>query len=657
MIGAFPDLYPDEMLVSGLARYEAWVRYPNRRALLDELFGNEKTPVAFDIPGRLGFLVAALPLEHSAGAVEELLAEHTLFPYYAAFLPQAHQKSVSKRLHHEPGGQLYGQIGLGGRRSLQLPQFWRYCPVCVAADRTTFGETYWHRVHQAAGVEVCPHHAVWLKTSEIPMWMVPGAVTFATAESVVNDSDGRAVNLLRPVERQLLRLARAVLWLLEHPDMNAEVLELKPRATLWLAEQGLSTYSGRLKQSQIADAFMEVYPNDMLVQIDCVLDGDKGRTTWLQYLLQDHNRSMFALHALLLALFCTEDIPEFLALPAELKPFGDGPWPCLNPTCDHHETCISGCALDFDSKGFPRGTFGCEVCGFVYTRVGPDVDQNQQFQIGSIRQRGAVWEERLREVWLNPNMNMKQMLKALESSWGYLRQVGTRLGLPFPPPGVRARKRTSTPASPGQPDTPVDVSSRREEWLTILRENPNSATVALRKEHARLYSWLRYHDREWLSQHTPQKQRQPTNTRQVDWAQRDMELMAGVEQAYDDLMAKQPPLFRVSKTALLTTMRQRRHYDKKNRERLPGFFNAVMDHAESYEDFAIRRVWHIARGLHERGYMVRRRELAERVSVDGPPHRDNPRVQAAVDEAHAWLKGDPWDNFIPGDATPDERGK
>lgn len=638
MIGAFPDLYPDEMLVSGWARYEAWVCYPNRRALLDELFGNATAPVAFDIPGRLGHFVAALPLEHSAASVEKLLAEHTLFPYYAAFLPQAQQEAVSKRLRNEPGGRLYDQLGLGGRRLLQLPQSWRYCPICVAADRATFGEAYWHRIHQAAGVEVCPHHAVWLKTSEIPMWMVPGAVTFPTAESIVDDSDVRAVNLSRPAEGQLLRLARAVLWLLEHPGLNAEAFQLKPRATLWLADRALSTYSGNLKQSQIADAFMEIYPNDTLAQVSCVLDGSNGRTTWLQYLLQNHNRSTFALHALLLALFCAESIPEFLTLPTDLKPFGDGPWQCLNPSCDHyHDACIPACALDYDSKGFPRGTFDCEVCGFVYTRVGPDVDQNQQFQIGRILQRGAVWEERLREVWLNPNMNMKQMLKALESSWGHLRQVGTRLGLPFPPPGVRARKRTSTPAPPGQPDANVDVSSRRDAWLTLLRENPDSATLALRKEHARLYSWLRYHDREWLLQHTPRKQRQPSNTRQVDWAQRDMELIARVEQAYDDLMARQPPLFRVSKTALLTTMCQRR-YDKKNRERLPRFFDAVMDHTESHEDFAIRRVWHIAHGLRERGHVVRRRELAESASVDGPPHRDNPRVQAAVDEAHAWLR-------------------
>lgn len=638
MIGAFPDLYPDEMLVSGWARYEAWVCYPNRRALLDELFGNKTTPVAFDVPGRLGHFVAALPLEHSAASVEKLLAEHTLLPYYAAFLPQAQQEEVSKRLRDEPGGQLYGQLGLGGRRPLQLPQSWRYCPICVAADRATFGETYWHRIHHAAGVEVCPHHAVWLKNSEIPMWMAPGTVTFPTAESVVDDSGARSVNLSRPGEGQLLRLARAVLWLLEHPGMNAEAFQLKPRATLRLAERELSTYSGHLKQSRIAEAFTEVYSHNILAQIGCVLDGSNGRATWLQHLLQNHSRSTFALHALLLALFCAEDIPEFLALPAKLKPFGDGPWPCLNPACKHdRERCIPVCEVDYNSKGFPRGTFICAACGFLYSRVGPDTKPDDAYRVGTVKAHGPVWEETLRQLWLDPNVTIRHMVAVLRSSWGHLRWKGTQLGFSFPPTGVRGRQRTKTPAPPRQRDAYVDPTARRNEWLEVVRRHPGETVKDLRKRASQTHSWLRYHDREWLLQHTPPRKLSQPRESFMHWEQRDSELVAEIERGYEQLMSRQEVLFQVSATAILTVIRRRGYY-KTNRHHLPNTMAALTQLAESSEDFAIRRIWHIAREFQANGQVPRRRVLAERASVDGPSHRDNSRVQAAVDEAHAWLR-------------------
>lgn len=112
-----------------------------------------------------------------------------------------------------------------------------------------------------------------------------------------------------------------------------------------------------------------------------------------------------------------------------------------------------------------------------------------------------------------------------------------------------------------------------------------------------------------------------------------------VRAGYERLMARQTPPFRVTKSAILNEIRQSRCYNN-NRYRLPKMVAQLEELAETTESYAIRRIWHYARQFKAVGEMPRRRVLAEKSSVAGPPNRENPRLQAAVDEAIAWLRED-----------------
>lgn len=638
MIGAFPPLYPDELLVSAWARYERWVRYPQRRALLEEVFGHAKASVKFDLPSCLGEFTAALPPGHPAACMDDLIAHHTLFPYYAAFLPAERQAAIRAHMTGSVSRNLHALLGLSPR-AMHLPQVLRYCPICVIEDRKRFGETYWHRLHQAVGVEVCPQHGLWLENSDAPLWMVPGPVTFPEADSVIQSLPPRSLNLDGLPERQLLRLAQAAQWLLSFPHSCAETFQLRERGLLQLVARGWSTYSGRLKQREITAAVEAEWSVALLTHLDCYWTAQEETHCWVRRLLQTHDRAQFVLHALLLALFYAQDLSAFLELPARVQPFGTGPWPCLNPVCPSMgQRVIHTCALDYNAKGFPRGTFACDTCGFVYTRVGPEACAEDAYRIGEVKQRGALWETKLRQLWFDPQVKAREMESVLHSSWGHLRWQGTRLGLPFPPPGVRSRRRTTTPASPRLSEITPDFVLHRQRWLTTLQEHPDWRVRDLRQQVSSLYSWLRYHDREWLLTHTPKTTRQPRRPTEICWEQRDDKLVAEMEQAYEQLMARQPPLFRVSATALLTALGQRAYYHH-NHLYLPKSAARLTALAESYEAFALRRLWSVAQTFREQGQVPRRRVLAERASVDAPPHRDNPRLQTELETALNWLRG------------------
>ncbi len=207
MIGAFPALYPDELLVSGLARYEAWLGHPRRQALLEDLFGASNLGICFDLPARLGHLATALLPGHPSGNVDTLIDAHTVLPFYAAFLSQERVTSVRQAMDSDQPSNIHALLGLNTNRA-PLAALLRYCPVCVMKDRHTWEECYWHRVHQLPGVHVCPHHATWLASSQVPMHLVRGRQTFTAAEQAVEPGPARPLHPEDGLGQRLLRLAR-----------------------------------------------------------------------------------------------------------------------------------------------------------------------------------------------------------------------------------------------------------------------------------------------------------------------------------------------------------------------------------------------------------------------------------------------------------------
>ncbi len=104
---------------------------------------------------------------------------------------------------------------------------------------------------------------------------------------------------------------------------------------------------------------------------------------------------------------------------------------------------------------------------------------------------------------------------------------------------------------------------------------------------------------------------------------------------------------RISANALLTETGQCSQF-RMNRSRMPLTAATLEQLAESYQDFAVRRIWQVAHTMHGHGVAPRRYVLVEAAGVKRL--QADPSVQAAIDAALAWLQvpaeGAPGDNFI-----------
>jgi len=152
MILEIPPPLPDELIYSALSRGRyrmGWASgrfgpllFPGRQIVVRPHLGNQLDLVASRTPWNL--------------PATQLRDNHTLFPLVTPLLNAKNWVKCTKALHgdrvsrHHVG--VCRQI-LGITPYTQL----KSCPVCRERDRKTYGESYFHRIHQVPNINICAH--------------------------------------------------------------------------------------------------------------------------------------------------------------------------------------------------------------------------------------------------------------------------------------------------------------------------------------------------------------------------------------------------------------------------------------------------------------------------------------------------------------------
>lgn len=181
MIAFFPEPYPDELAYSWFSRYHVRSGHTTFSATAEDLFREH---------GKRPSIEFIIPLTDSTKkAIErympydQFLEKHTMFPYYARFIPLERRLSAWALLlegDRRFGDALYITKNKGAQRT-----HLRYCPICAQADRGQYGETYWHRKHQLPWVSICPFHKCRLLNSTIGLIGNSHGFHLTSAEEIV----------------------------------------------------------------------------------------------------------------------------------------------------------------------------------------------------------------------------------------------------------------------------------------------------------------------------------------------------------------------------------------------------------------------------------------------------------------------------------------
>jgi len=501
----FQDPYPDELLYSVWARFGDQVHYSNRSDITWELFGSTSNCALVDWSCSLGYLVGQLPAGHCY-MIDMLINRHTLFPLFAPFLPLARRLRIRDQMITGNGKALSARLGI---LTSHIPPYsrLRFCPECVKCDRERFGETYWHRLHQAPGVEVCPVHTIFLENSTVVRQS--GKKSFFSAESVVQAFQPRSA-AYDPHCKFMLDLAECIDHLLHSDYASPEESFLRKQYLTLLAQHDLITIKGSLRVVEFLKSFTDYYPLPFLSRLHCELNCTNHIEAEWPARLPYGRKPQHPLHHILVIRFLGTTIDDFLSSPFHPpRPFGDGPWPCLNPVCEQHRKfCIAQYAVRANSpKNRPVGLFACPSCGFTYSRAGPDRSPEDIFRRDRIPSYGRLWEIKLYEWWLDPEISTERIARLLGTDFSTVKLQAQRLALP--PRGISRKKDAESHINRKK------LTENRAEWLRLIELHAQEGITVLirRRKRARiLYNWLNKHDQKWLLAHQPPKKK-PQSTK------------------------------------------------------------------------------------------------------------------------------------------------
>lgn len=506
MLTCFPVPYPEELFYSVCARYADRMAFPTKSATCRALFGVRKVSDRVGLAGNLNVLLSALPPETPLSA-ERIIYDHTLLPYYMPFLDPKQLIKLRDSMNNQQTARKVSSHRPFASRWL------RYCPACVRDDRVRHGECYWHRVHQLPGILVCPTHAMALCESNRHASRWQDVNTFMSLERWLQSAPrGHTYAVISSVCLQTLyRLACDVQWLLRTRGIASQLEHLHDRYRAALMQRGFATHTGWVHSTALVTAAAQYYPAEVLSLLDCSLDVNK-RETWLATVWRRPlGRVNVPLQHLLLLMFLEVSVTTaFLPPPTEPAPFGDSPWPCLNPVADHYRALtITRCTITYNRtyrSRPPRGEFACASCGFTYSRVGPDRTDADRLRIGRVISYGSVWDDRFGRLWNDPSIYMTFIVNHMRTTVQNLQRQARRLGLEIPSDGRRGSVEVAvgTRRVAASEDLHERRDCQRRLWLQSVAAAPDATITELRGRVGSTYDWLWCHDREWIAAHRPQ---------------------------------------------------------------------------------------------------------------------------------------------------------
>lgn len=385
--------------------------------------------------------------------------------------------------------------------------------------------------------------------------------------------------------------------------------ECRERYLAELDAAGYVTNGGFIRLRKLAGALSSAYPDGLPKALSAETK-EQCDWRWLGWLQPGVSSAQLMQRHFLLMHFLGKSPAEFLdpGPRARSRGFGSGPWYCVNALCpDAHRRVIRRCITEYvPSQGRLKGTFECPTCKCTYRRyAGTEAVRSPPFRFHKyafndghppwywVARRGELWTRELRNLWQDRRLSVSDIAKRLFVARRFVISEARRAGLEFPRPGYKDRPSVQVPTRIRLPEQPPAkrCELRRRLWLSLLpslaglniyRYSPTARNTLL---------WLRRNDRPWLAEHPP-----PFPIRKIivlpvtaiDWPRLDAELAPRVPAAAERIRQAPGRAVRVTVTTICRELGRVRYAQR--RDRLPLTMGQIEAVAETWQDFAFRRI-------------------------------------------------------------------
>jgi len=594
MIIQFPTPYPDELLYSVISRYHVRAGNVFWKHTLEDVFGKRTISASVFLPSGIGSLVQHLP-KNTTFNEQIFIEKHTMYPFYTVFLPTEKAQSIYESMISDDGKKIYMQSGIMAS-SIPQNKYLRYCSACTEEDIVTYGEMYWHRIHQLPGNLICTKHELWLEDSDV-------LITHSNKHAFILPATSNCdLNRKRKIaENSLIQLKSIVLQaehLLNRKYQNQPFSHFTQFYRYHLIEKGYASFKGQVKQRALYDAFYNLYSEELLNTL-CI---EPGATQWIANFSRKHRKSFHPYSHLLMLNFLDLNVnAAFEETSFENTPFGHPNWPCLNATCpDYKKNAIPEITIRRCEKTKkPIGRFTCPTCGFSYTRKGMDPNKDDCYKFSRIMDFGFLWKGEL-QLLLNDGLSYREIARRLG--------VDTNTVIKYEKKNIESGQKAKV-----RIDSDL-LKEHRYEWIHLQRDFPGLSKTELRKKRPEVYAYLYLHDRDWLKVNSPKRKKvDPTNNR-VNWLERDKEILEKVQKVANELRGIGTKPIRITVKILGDGIGERALLEK-HLDKLPKTKDFIEQVSESEQDFRLRRVKYVVNEMKENGEVIKEWKVLRKAGI------------------------------------------
>ncbi|GBG55901.1 hypothetical protein SPFL3102_02840 [Sporomusaceae bacterium FL31] len=572
MFGYFPTLYQDEIAYSIIARLNWHLRFVSTQVFVEMIYGRKSLNTAVDLPNRILELFKNTPLSTFC-TPEEFVERHTLYNFYSFGLNEK-QKSVlmnnmlsyEKKSYHSQG--LYNPVC----QDKEL----RFCPICMKIDIDAQGEPYWHAIHQAPGVMICPYHRVYL----LERCSICGAAFQGRLNECIplRDKCPNGHELLDQAIRCRNDLTdkfhNYAFWALIVSN-NQKTYEKEYIYSLIrrkIEYSGKARVNGRISIKQIAEEFVSYYGIPFLKIMESNINLEDDSNWFYRFFFRSHKTALVHPVRIILVMNYFFDSPMNIDDNLIKHPFGEGPWPCLNPAADHYrQSIINECNISLiKKKEILTGKFVCK-CGFEYIRIGPQKSESERYTRYRAIKRGKVWEDKLQKLLASGKHTIYEIANLLEVDAKTIHRHLKK--------DIRKERKVHLDE--------VKLFEAKNIIIEGINKYPNYSRTKIRDMYLKQYSYINRWEKSWLNKNLPE----PSIRKRFSWEDLDQLYRDMLPSIIDQIKAKEKPC-QITKSNIIDYVEIPKRYQptKSLMKILPLFFCAIQSAVEPIDEYHIRGI-------------------------------------------------------------------
>lgn len=472
-----PNLLPGETFYSWCARYHHLSPYQLKQTN-KILFGKALSRLHHDVPADLDFFIEKTAGFFNSG--EDILKNHSVFNFYARFLPNKNSDAILSLLLDGKYDQSYTKL-VPKKNSLSIHYQLKRCHACTSEDIKQHNYSFWKVFHQLPSTFYCPIHKSPLQILSLPHNR--GMVNDLYLANTVDLELAYSVHDKDELKFRKISDFGYTIW-------ENQSLELSDDVLRWCylyraASSGYLSFDGSVRTIEIRNHFVEYY-GDALEYFGKLFLGDLYDVNcgFIASLFRNAPCRRHPLKHILFICFFFETFNDFLSLyNVVLSDLRLGEQVCeekirenqkklihlvyqegisLNQSSTMIDSSVTSLARFLDKKEIPRNKRP--------RIVGTPTESKliEMLKTGESRKFIAS-ELNLRKSFIKDYLSLNQSLKTQWESENHAKQI----------------------------------QLHRNQLLNALKNHPNLPIKAIRRLPKNGFQWLYRHDFQWLTETLP----------------------------------------------------------------------------------------------------------------------------------------------------------